>query len=803
MKTSVAKAWTGFPGLNLNAIIIIFAIFLLCSVWFGLNHIIASEEEFEINNAIRDNTNLARAFEEHTLRTIKNADQAAMFLKYQYEQKGPAIDIVQFVNEGRFSNQPFVFLGVTNEKGDLVASNQVPFVASNVKDREHFLMHQNQDNEELFISKPVLGRSSGKWSIQMTRRVNKADGTFGGIVVVAVDPFYFTEFYKQIDLGNQSIVVLVGMDGIIRARMKDGESSTGQDLNGSGFMKEIMLNPVGHYAALSKIDGHKRVYCYRVLQNYPLAVVVGTDEATVFKGLHERTARYYQIAVLATGIIAFFIMVILLSNAQQKKDRARLKLAHSTMEEMIRVRTQELLTTNHELLDEVVERRHIEESLRQKTEEIQYMAYADLLTGLPNWASLNERLKAEMGGTCQGEACGSVLFVDLDDLKTINDTFGHAYGDELIITASQRIREIVGKEVFVARTRGDEFVVLLPGNSNQLEIEQLSHKLLQALAVDCDILGDRFSISASIGIAFYPRDGNTVEDILKNADNAMYAAKRNGKNSWHFFDRELQTAMLEKLMVSNSLRYALDRQELFLCYQPQVAADSREIMGFEALIRWKSAEYGTVSPARFIPIAEQSGLIVTIGDWVLRQACRFAKIMAEQGRGDLYIAVNISPRHLAVRNFVELVEEAIVTAGIKPEQLELEITENVLLNSMEDAISKFTRLRAMGVRLALDDFGTGFSSLTYLRHLPVGTLKIDKSFIDIILEDKSQVEIIDSIISVAHALKMKVVAEGVEKEEQLEYLQDHQCDYVQGYLVSRPVIEEQALQYIASRNTAP
>lgn len=802
MKINVAKVLPDISRLNLNAIIAVFALFLLCSVWLGLYYLLDNEKQLEVNNVIRDNANLARAFEEHTLRTIKNADQAVLFLKQQYEQNGRATSIPQFVSEGRFFNQPFVFLGVIDENGDLAISNQVPFVASNLKDREHFSIHKAQDNGELFISKPVVGRSSGKWSLQMTRRINKPDGSFGGVAVVSVDPFYFTKFYQEIALGKQSIIALIGMDGIIRARFTNGQSSTGQDLNGSGFMQELGANQAGHYIAPSQLDGHKKIYCYQVLQDYPLAVVVGTNEDAVFRDLQKRANHYYLMTVLGTGIIVFFIIVILMVIAQQKRDRERLRQAHSTMEDMVRLRTQELVTANHELIEEVVERREIEESLRQKTAEIHYMAYTDLLTGLPNWASLNERLKAELSGDCQCAACGSVLFIDLDDLKTVNDSFGHIYGDQLIIMASQRIREIVGGEVFVARTGGDEFVVVLPGNSDPREIEQRSHQLLQALAADSEVFGERFSISASIGIAIYPSDGNSVEEILKNADNAMYAAKRNGKSRWHFFEKELQTAMLEKLMVSNSLRYALVRQEMFLCYQPQVAADSRAIVGFEALIRWRSKEYGLVSPARFIPIAEQSGLIVTIGEWVLRQACRFIKIAAQHGSDAIYVAVNISPRQLAVSHFVELVEEAITEAGIKPDQLELEITENVLLNSMEDAINKFTKLRAIGVRLALDDFGTGFSSLTYLRHLPVGTLKIDKSFIDNILEDKVQAEIIDSIISMAHTLKMKVVAEGVEKEEQLQYLKEHQCDYIQGYLVSPPVIEEEALQYIGNGNKA-
>lgn len=811
MKINGVQAVINVLSQNLNKVIVTFGIFLLCFIWTGLYYKIDSEQQIEINNAIKESTSLTRAFEEHTLRTIQSVDQAVLFLQYQYEKEGQAIDIPRYVREGRFASQPYILLAVIDEKGDLAASSQEPLVPSNLKDREHFLVHQNQDSGELFISKPVLGRSSGKWSIQMTRRINKADGTFGGVVVVSIDPFYFTDFYRQIDLGKNSSITLVGFDGIMRARQSNQNAEVGQNLNNSVLMEKLSTSKTGYYISPSEVDGVKRIYSYRTLNNYPLAVVVGLGEEEVLQSLNQRVRGYYAVAGLSTMIILSFIFMLLRITAQQKLDREALEQAHDDMEAKVWIRTKELFTANQELAatnkevvranqelaEEVVERKRVEEALRLKTEEAYRMVYIDVLTGLPNRAYLYERLNIEIEAAQKGDSPGCVMFIDLDDLKTVNDCFGHSCGDALITIAGERIAHFAGPEAVVSRIGGDEFIVILPNRKNRTEIDLIAGRIIGGLGVECEVCGERFTMSASLGIAVYPTDGDTAEEILKNADNAMYAAKRSGRKCWRFFEKAMEAATVEKMTLSNSLRYALENQELLLHYQPQVTTKSGAVVGFEALLRWNSQEHGAVSPARFIPIAEQSGIILSIGEWVLKQACQFARKLTLEGRRDIYVAVNISPKQLAADNFVTLVKDAIAASGIEPQQLELEITENVLMSSMEDAIGKFNTLRAMGVRLALDDFGTGFSSLTYLRHLPVGTLKIDKSFIDIISDDKSQAEIIDSIISMAHTLKMVVVAEGVEHEEQLEYLNVNQCDCIQGYIISRPLPESEAIRFRA------
>jgi diguanylate cyclase (GGDEF)-like protein len=421
----------------------------------------------------------------------------------------------------------------------------------------------------------------------------------------------------------------------------------------------------------------------------------------------------------------------------------------------------------------------------------------DSLTGLPNRAYMTERLAGELDKARQAKATGAILHIDLDDLSLINDTLGHACGDDIIGKAGEYIVAGAGGDALVARIAGDEFMVLLVGESDRERVECIADAIVRQLRRGYD---SKIAISASIGIAFYPIDGETLEDVLKKADLALHAAKRSGKNTWRFGEAWSQTLAYENMVLRRELREAVEQEELSLQYQPIVDANRGCVVCFEALLRWSSSTHGAVPPSRFIPLAEESDTTIrTIGKWVLRKSCRFIRKLASMGNADIRIAVNVSPRQLAADDFVDLVRETIASEGINPNQLEIEITENVLIASLEDSTQKLSELRAAGVRLALDDFGTGYSSLTYLRSLPVGTLKIDKSFIDRIISDAGQLQFICSIINMAHVLGLTVVAEGVETEEQLEKLMECQCDFIQGYVFGCPVSEQEAISLAFSK----
>lgn len=432
--------------------------------------------------------------------------------------------------------------------------------------------------------------------------------------------------------------------------------------------------------------------------------------------------------------------------------------------------------------------------------KIHQMAFYDTLTGLPNRASLNLHLDEEMKKAHCGEATGAILFIDMDDLKSVNDNFGHSFGDSVIVAAGKHIVDAVGENAFVAHSGGDEFIIVLSGEYNREKVAQFADAVLGALCQEYEVSTEHLHLSASIGVVLYPNDGDRAEDILKKADSAMYVAKKAGRSCWRFYEPVFLAEAYEKMMLTNGLRRGLERGELSLNYQAQLTVTGEVIIGFEALLRWNSSEYGFVSPARFIPLAEQSGLIFPIGQWVLQEACRFARRLTDMGKGHIHVAVNISPRQLMADDFVDIVRRSIQGAGVKPEQIELEITESVLIESLEGSVQKLNQLRELGVMLSLDDFGTGYSSLTYLRNLPVGVLKIDKSFIDKILSDKTQMQVVGSIIDLGHTLGLTIVAEGVETQEQLSRLMQYGCDHVQGYIFSRPIPEEEAIKFLMMHN---
>ncbi len=428
--------------------------------------------------------------------------------------------------------------------------------------------------------------------------------------------------------------------------------------------------------------------------------------------------------------------------------------------------------------------------------KLSQVAFHDTLTGLPNRASLSLYLEAEMERARAGEATGVIMFIDIDDLKTVNDNFGHSVGDNVIVAASQYIVAAVGKEAFVSRIGGDEFIVIVPDVNNRERAAQIADKTVQALFKEYEVTNEKIHLSASIGVLLYPVDGDKAEDVLKKTDTAMYAAKKAGRNCWRFYEPILLQEAYEKMTLTNGLRRALERNEFSLHYQPQFAADGERVLGFEALLRWNSLEYGLVTPDRFITLAEQSGLILPIGNWVLLEACRFARRLVDLGREDVHVAVNISARQLMSDEFVSDVRTSIEEAGIKPGQLEIEITESVFIESMEDSIRKLCQLRNIGIALALDDFGTGYSSLTYLRSLPVEILKIDKLFIDKIISDETQLQVVGAIIALGHNLNLTIVAEGVETEEQLHVLQKVGCNRIQGYIFSKPLTEKAAISLL-------
>ncbi|MDD4854828.1 MAG: EAL domain-containing protein [Sulfuricurvum sp.] len=434
---------------------------------------------------------------------------------------------------------------------------------------------------------------------------------------------------------------------------------------------------------------------------------------------------------------------------------------------------------------------------KHNEEQIRYLANYDSLTGLPNRAQLDLQIKNLLSLAKRNDKKITVMFLDLDHFKDINDTLGHSVGDTLLIQASARLQSLLREEDMIARLGGDEFIILLP-NIQMNGATQVAQKLLEIFAHPFQIKEQELSISASIGIALYPNDGTDFETLYKNADTAMYRAKHEGRNGYCFFTNEMQEHSARNLELSNALRHALEKNQFQLHYQPQISSKDGKIIGAEALLRWHHPEHGNISPLEFIPILEENGLILLIGEWVLRTAVSQAKEWMEQGSQPIIMAVNISAvqfRHLSLPDTVSSILREV---GLPPEYLELELTESVAMHDPQKAIDVMNNLHDRGIRMSIDDFGTGYSSLSHLKKFKVYKLKIDQSFVRDITIDQEDKAIVSAIISMSKRLGLQTIAEGVETAEQLEYLQQEGCDEIQGFFYSQPL---SAREFEAFRNT--
>ncbi len=414
----------------------------------------------------------------------------------------------------------------------------------------------------------------------------------------------------------------------------------------------------------------------------------------------------------------------------------------------------------------------------------------DLLTGLPNRVLLNDRLSQAIALALRHRRKVAVLVFDLDGFKHINDSLGHPIGDKLLQSVANRLVDSVRGSDTVSRQGGDEFVVLLSEVAQSEDAAITARRTLQAVAEAHSIDEHDFHITTSIGVSVYPDDGLDAETLIKNADTAMYQAKENGRQSYQFFKPAMNVRAVERQSIEENLRRALERQEFSLHYQPKINLKSGKITGAEALLRWTHPTRGPVSPAQFIPVAEDCGLILPIGNWVLREACKQARAWLDAGLPLGTMAVNISSMEFRDDNFLENVFTTLKDTGLDPRSLELELTESVLMKRAESAASVLKTLRASGVQVAVDDFGTGYSSLSYLRKFPIDALKIDQSFVRQIASAPDDTTIVTAVISMGRSLKLRVVAEGVETQQELEFLQAHQCDEAQGYYFSRPVLPQ-------------
>lgn len=420
-------------------------------------------------------------------------------------------------------------------------------------------------------------------------------------------------------------------------------------------------------------------------------------------------------------------------------------------------------------------------------ERIFHLAHFDVLTELPNRASFQNQLEQAILHASRQHSRLAVLFLDLDHFKLINDASGHPAGDELLKQVAGRIQALLREDDVVARLGGDEFTILLPDIKGSKDVAHVAEKILESMEQPFTLGQDEVVVTSSIGISTYPDDGEDRSTLLKNADAAMYQAKAQGRNNFQFFTTEMNTRAQQRLSMESAMRRALEHDEFLLHYQPQVSLESGHIIGVEALVRWQHPHEGLISPATFIPVAEDSGLIVPLGEWVMREACRQHQQWLNSGLPLMRMAVNISARQFMHQNLLSMMAEVIRDTGINPEYLELELTESIIMEKVEETVTTLHELRNMGVYLSIDDFGTGYSSMAYLKRFPIDKLKIDRSFVRDLATDPDDAAIVSATIAMAHNLNLTVIAEGVETEQQLQFLRENGCEEMQGYFFSMPL----------------
>ncbi|MDH5512757.1 MAG: EAL domain-containing protein [Gammaproteobacteria bacterium] len=460
------------------------------------------------------------------------------------------------------------------------------------------------------------------------------------------------------------------------------------------------------------------------------------------------------------------------------------------------VADRELLERSRQLAAIAIEKYRDQESLAT-------MAYYDVLTGLPNRVLLLDRLRQAMIEARRHNRLAALLFLDLDRFKNINDTLGHEMGDLMLHKVAQRLQECVRPGDTVARPGGDEFIIVLASVAHVDDVSRVAQKIIDVFSSPFEISGQELFVTCSIGITLYPFDDQDIDALYRNADAAMYHAKDEGGNNFQFYSAEMNAQTLKRLSLENALRHALERDEFRLYYQPQVDVLSDRIIGAEALIRWQHPEWGLVPPLEFIPLAEETGLIVPIGEWVLRTACAQARAWQDAGLVIPRVAVNLSARQFRQPRLLDVIMAALRQTGLAPERLEIELTESLVMRDVDRNIDVLQGLKRMGVAIAIDDFGTGYSSLSYLRRLPIDVIKIDRSFIEHIPDNPDDASVAVAIMALAKSLQLKTVAEGVETSKQLDFLHRHGCDTAQGYYHARPLPAEDFVRFLHQRPKKP
>ena len=828
--------------------------------------------------ALSDVAALSSAYSRQLARSIEKLDELTLYVKHDWETFGGAIDLQKLHALGLFSTKHFASFVIIGADGLIKTATRDEVVARSVADRPYFQFHQSHLDNVLRVGAVEIGRGSGKPVIQVTRRLNRPDGEFDGVLLVSIANDFFNSITDATKFRHETFQALIGDDDVIRVALTGGQLQA----RGAEILKlRPDCLPTSAPALVSTAcftDGLARFVSVTHLDDYPFRAIVALSANEVFaQPMQVITHRRHLLLIVALVIASFCLLAMVLSASLllKREEAAEIRKAYRMATENGRdgfllfrqvrdkggvvidfrvvdcnERAAELYATTKkmllgttlndhyggkkEYLDQAVtrycamfEQGHGEEEYRPPAyspikaewihrkyvrtfeglaitlrdvgekvahrQEMERLATEDGLTGLPNRHWLGNFLPGMLQRAGFDHEKMAVLFVDLDDFKHVNDAFGHSAGDELLKAAAKRLKSLMRPGDSVARIGGDEFTLILERITADQQVADVAARVVQAFREPFVLHSGKSIVGTSIGIALYPRDGIDSESLLKNADIAMYAAKE-AKGNFCFYSTELYKRQLGKVTMEQELAQALVRDEFEIYYQPRLATSTGRMVGMEALIRWNHPERGMISPVEFIPIAEASDLIVQIGETVAHKVVHQIKAWSDAGLPIVPVSINVSPRQFNQGSVPDLVLECLAESGISSHLLEVEITESAMMGDDEQIILQLATLDKMGIKTHVDDFGTGYSSLALLQRLSLDVLKIDRAFTaEIGIKPESQI-LIRAIISMAHALGMIVVAEGVETQQQLAVLRALACDEIQGFLISKPLCVADAVK---------
>ena len=727
-------------------------IILLVILWITTFSLISANHQRAQESTISSATALLHTYEAQVVRALREIDQALNVTRRTYEINNGNTTL-SMLNDWGLLLPNFLFVtSITDADGNIINSTRA-FEKHNVSDQDYF--RQQLKFDQLASGQPWQDPYSRAWKLTFSRKINTPESAFAGIVFTSVEASYFVSGYEESKLGQLGALGILGTDGIFRVRRTGEKIVSGEKVNFSDLVpnNEEFEEPESLDVRLqhNSWDKVKRYTAVSQLYDFPLAVVLGLSEQEQMQKVSQLKRVYLLRASVASVAITLIVIVLL---------RLSLQLKHSR---------------NSALEEHIVHAKKIE-----------HLAFHDSLTGLPNRSFFSQLLSQGIAESKRYERCFALLFLDLDRFKIINDTLGHDAGDELLKEMARRLTEALRETDTLARLGGDEFVVLLPEMNDEKQLSAVAKKILSTVGRPFHLAGQDLRVTVSIGISVFPTDGEDEQTLVKNADIAMYHAKEGGKNNFCFYSDELSADSLERLALETSLRVALDRNEFVLHYQEKHDLRSGEITGAEALLRWQHPTLGLIQPKQFLPLAEDTGLIIPIGRWVIEAACKQANRWLEEGLAPRCISVNLTERQFTDAHLLDDIASILHTTAINPTQLELEITESVLLSNFDRALETLSKIKKMGVRIAIDNFGTSYTSLSTLDKFHFDTLKIDGSVIRDIANEPSDKQLTEAIISVGRTMAMTIVAEGVETREQADFLLASSCDQVQGFYYNKP-----------------